>query len=79
MTLATGVTDEVRRLLSALGMSQTQLARAAQIPPSLIHRALKGDRELTLTELDRVARVLGVTPEHLVQIGRTRAAPHPPG
>lgn len=70
MSLAAAVAGEVARRLSARGMSQNQLARAIGIPPTLVHRVVKGSRQLTLNELDAVAAVLEVTPEDLVRFAR---------
>ena len=72
MSLADRVADEVHRRMTSRNMSQTALARAAGMPPTLLHRAVNRERHLTIDELDAVARVLGVTPEHLVRLARTR-------
>ena len=73
MSLATDVVDEVRRRMTAAGLSQNALAKAAGMAPSLLHRAMKGERPLSLDELDAVARVLRVKPEYLVRLARTRS------
>ena len=72
MTLAAAVVDEVRRRMIARGMSQRALAKAADMPPSLLHRAMAGERPLSIDELAAVAAVLGVTPEYLLRLARTR-------
>ena len=65
MSLADAVADEVRRRMAGAGLSQTRLAAAAGMPATLLHRAVKHERDLQLDELDRLCRVLGVKPEHL--------------
>jgi len=75
VTLADAVADEVRRRMSARGLSQNALARAAGMPPTLLHRAMNGDRQLTIDELDALARALEVTPEHLLRLARTTTPP----
>lgn len=72
MSLAVAVVDEVRRRMTARGMSQNALAKAAAMPPTLLHRAMSGERPLSIDELDAVAAVLEVTPEHLLRLARTR-------
>ena len=66
MSLADAVADEVHRRMTALGMSQNGLARAAGIAPTLVHRALKGERQLQLDELERIGPALGVAPVWLI-------------
>ena len=73
VSLADAVADEVRRRMSARGMSQNAAARAAGMPPTLLHRAMSGDRHLTIDELDGLAGALDVTPEYLLRLARTRA------
>jgi transcriptional regulator with XRE-family HTH domain len=73
VSLADAVADEVRRRMSARGLSQNALARAAGMPPTLLHRAMSGERALSIDELDALARALEVTPEHLLRLARTRA------
>jgi plasmid maintenance system antidote protein VapI len=77
VSLAAAVVDEVRRHLTAVGMSQSALARVAGIPPTLVHRTMRGDRGLTLDELEHIARALGTTPELIIALasGRRRAPP----
>jgi plasmid maintenance system antidote protein VapI len=70
VTLADEVADEVRTRAAARNLSQTALARAAGIPPTLLHRALKHERHLTIDELGAVASALDVTPEHLLRLAR---------
>lgn len=70
MTLADAVADEVRRRMTARGMSQNGLAKAAGMPPTLLHRAMLGERPLSIDELAAVAAVLDVKPEHLLRLAR---------
>lgn len=71
MTLADAVAAEVRRRMDARGMSQNALARAAGMPPTLLHRAMSGERDLTLDELDGIARALRRSPDRLIRDART--------
>ena len=61
MTLAAAVVDEVQRRMTARGLSQTALARAAGMPPTLLHRVINRERDLQLDEVERLAPALGVT------------------
>jgi transcriptional regulator with XRE-family HTH domain len=70
VTLAAAIAAEVARRLAARGMSQNQLARAIGIPPTLIHRVVKGTRQLTLNELEAAAAVLRVRPETIIRVAR---------
>jgi transcriptional regulator with XRE-family HTH domain len=67
MTLAAAVVDEVRRRLTARNMSQTGLARAAGIAPTLMHRTMNAERVFDLDELEAVAAALDVTPLYLLR------------
>jgi transcriptional regulator with XRE-family HTH domain len=60
VTLAAAVAGEVQRRMTARGLSQNALARAAGMPPTLLHRSLQGRRQLQLDELERLAPALGV-------------------
>lgn len=70
MTLAAAVVDEVRKRMLSRNLSQNRLARAAGMPPSLLHRAMNGERPLSIDELGAIATVLDVTPEHVVRVAR---------
>ena len=72
MTLAAAMRDEVQRRMTAHGMSQNALARAAGMPPTLLHRAMNGERALQLDELERIASALGVTPLWFLRSALTR-------
>ena len=77
MTLAAAIVDEVRRRLTARRMSQRELARAAGIPASLLHRTMSGERQLRVDELERIAAAFGVTAEYLVRLA-SRSTSLPP-
>lgn len=72
MTLADAVADEVRRRMARRGLSAREVARRAGMPATLLHRALAGTRPLQLDELEHVAEVLGVRPEHVVRVAAGR-------
>jgi DNA-binding Xre family transcriptional regulator len=78
VTLAAAIAAEISRRLAVRGMSQNQLGKAIGIPPTLVHRVVKGTRQLTLNELDAVAAVLEVTPEDLVRFARWYARTQTP-
>lgn len=59
-------------------LSQNALAKRAGMPPTLVHRAMNGERVLTIDELGAVSAVLGVKPEQLVRVARERIEAHPP-
>lgn len=75
MSLAVAVVDEVRRRMNAAGLSQNALAKAADMAPTLLHRAMNGERALSIDELAAVAAVLKVKPEYLLRQARTRTTP----
>jgi transcriptional regulator with XRE-family HTH domain len=60
VSLAAAAADEVHRRMTAAGMSQTELARAAGMPPTLLHRCVRGQRDLQLDEIEALAGALGV-------------------
>ena len=72
MSLAVAVVEQVRRRMIDRRLSAREVARRADIPATLLHRALAGERALSIDELSAVAGVLEVTPEHLVREARTR-------
>jgi transcriptional regulator with XRE-family HTH domain len=73
--LSTAVVDEVRRRLAERNMSQSALARAAGMPPTLVHRAMAGDRRLDLDEFGAIAGALRLTPEYLLRKAILNAPP----
>jgi transcriptional regulator with XRE-family HTH domain len=75
VSLAAAVVDEVRRRMTARGMSQTALARAAGMPPTLLHRVMAGERQLQLDEVEALADALGVRPHFLIRSASTHVPP----
>jgi transcriptional regulator with XRE-family HTH domain len=75
VTLAAAVADEVRRRMTARGLSQNGLSRAAGMPATLLHRAMSGERALQLDEVERLAAALGVGVSWLL---RSALKGHPP-
>jgi transcriptional regulator with XRE-family HTH domain len=67
VSLAAAVIDELRRRMTARGMSQNELARAAGMPPTLVHRVMARKRTLSLDELDALAAALGSSGRLLVR------------
>jgi transcriptional regulator with XRE-family HTH domain len=76
VSLAVAVVDEVRHRMTDRGLSARAIARAADLPPTSVHRALNGERVLSIDELDAVAAVLGVKPETLLRQARMRTPPN---
>jgi transcriptional regulator with XRE-family HTH domain len=75
VSLAAAAVDEVRRRMTDQRLSAREVARRAALPPTSVHRALNGERVLSIDELDAVASVLGVKPEYLLRQARTRIPP----
>jgi transcriptional regulator with XRE-family HTH domain len=71
VTLADAVADEVERRMLAHGLSQNALARAAGMPPTLLHRALNRERELRLHEIEWLADAFGIDVEWLLSAALT--------
>jgi transcriptional regulator with XRE-family HTH domain len=70
VSLAAAVADEVRKRMRRARLSQNALAKRAGIAPTLVHRAMSGERVLSIDELGAVAAALGVKPEQLVRVAR---------
>jgi transcriptional regulator with XRE-family HTH domain len=75
VTLAAAVADEVQRRARSRGLSQNALARAAGMPPTLLHRAMQGRRQLQLDELERLAPALGVSAVWLIRAAASTGTP----
>jgi HTH-type transcriptional regulator/antitoxin HipB len=48
------------------GWSQAELGRRAGVASSVISRAERGETDLTLSTLDKLAKALGVSPRSLI-------------
>ncbi len=48
------------------GWSQAELGRRAGVAASVISRAERGETDLTLSTLEKLARALGVSPRSLI-------------
>jgi transcriptional regulator with XRE-family HTH domain len=72
VSLAAAVVDEVRKRMTARRLSQNGLAKRAGMAPTLLHRAMNGERVLSIDELAAVCAVFGVKPEQLVRVARER-------
>jgi gp16 family phage-associated protein len=75
VTLAEAVIAEVRRRITARGISRNALARGAGMPATLVHRVINGERTLSLDEADKIAAALGISLEHLLRTARTASPP----
>ncbi len=59
----------VQRVRSGIA-SDAELARRAGLSPSALNKRLSGDLRLTLEEVDRLARVLGLDPFDLMRLAQ---------
>lgn len=64
----------LRRLLADHRMSGRGLARKAGIPHATLARVLRGERDLTVSELKQVAAVFAVDPADLIRDAAERAS-----
>jgi len=60
------ITSRIDAAREPLGLSITRLAQESRIPRSTLERRLAEPTDFTLGELERVATVLGTTPEALL-------------
>jgi transcriptional regulator with XRE-family HTH domain len=67
-TLSARVAEEVRALMGRRRMSGRALANAAGIPKSTANRWVSGDTAMSLDDVERVARALGVTVVELLPV-----------
>jgi len=65
---------KLRRLLADQQISGRELARRVDMAPATCSRVLRGDRDLTVTELAAVAAALGVTSADLLPDAEVSAA-----
>jgi transcriptional regulator with XRE-family HTH domain len=56
----------VRRLINAKGLSLREFARGYGFHMSLIARVVAGEANITILQLDKLARALNVRPEKLI-------------
>jgi transcriptional regulator with XRE-family HTH domain len=61
--------ERMQRLRLAKGLSQSQLARAAGVPPGTLRNWEQGRREPLLSAAARVAVALGISLDELAGIG----------
>ena len=62
MTIACpmSLSSELRDRLKATGLSANEIARRSKVPQPVISRFLRGERDLTLTTVERLAEFLGL-------------------
>jgi transcriptional regulator with XRE-family HTH domain len=61
----------VRRLRSELDMSQEKLAQKAKVSRNFVGSVERGESSISLDAADRLARVLGVSLDRLLEIVET--------
>lgn len=54
------LSDEIRQAISDSGMTQTELAKAADVAGSVLSRFTRGQQGITLETADRIVRALGL-------------------
>ncbi|HEX9487836.1 MAG TPA: helix-turn-helix transcriptional regulator [Gemmatimonadales bacterium] len=62
----TPITLRIAALRKRRGWSQAELGRRAGVASSVISRAERGETDLTLATLEKLARALGVRPRSLI-------------
>ena len=77
MQAAKALANGMKRLRRRLGMTQAQLAEAANLHTQYVSQVEREVRSPTMTTIDRVAEALGVTAAELFAIGEGRR-PSPP-
>lgn len=70
----TGETPRLRSLVADLGWSGRRLAAATGISTPTMARILRGDRDLTLTELQAIAAALNVPASDLLTVTQQGSA-----
>lgn len=66
------VMHQLARIRKAKKLTQTQLAEAVGCHQATISKLEKGDKNVTLDLIERIARVLGVEPWQLLGVGELR-------
>ena len=59
--------ENLRRLRKAKGLSQEELAFEAQLDRSFVGQVERGERNLSLLNILRLAQALGLPPEQLLR------------
>jgi plasmid maintenance system antidote protein VapI len=57
---ASAVSEQLRSIISARGLSPYSVSRLADVAPSVLTRFVNGERGLTLDTFDRIALALGL-------------------
>ncbi|WP_043993636.1 helix-turn-helix domain-containing protein [Leifsonia xyli] len=72
------ITEEVAYRVAAMitrqGMKKNYIAKAVGIPPTTFKRKIDGFTDFTVSEIDRIARVLGIAPAELLPQSMRTAA-----
>lgn len=58
----------VRRVRQTLGMTQEKLAEAAELHPNYISSVERGERNISIRNIERIAHALGVSMASLVTL-----------
>ncbi|TAM01104.1 MAG: XRE family transcriptional regulator [Paraburkholderia sp.] len=61
--------SNVRRIRHAKGLTQEKLAEAADLHPNYISSVERGERNISIGNIERIAKALGVTMAELVAEG----------
>lgn len=64
------VAKRIRELRAEAGLSQEQLAGECEVHRTYIGSVERGERNITLLTLERIAKALGVDPLQLLEEGR---------
>jgi transcriptional regulator with XRE-family HTH domain len=57
----------IRELRTRKGWSQAELARRAGVNSSVVNRAERGETDVTMSTLEKLAKALGVSPRNLIK------------
>lgn len=72
-TLSDRAAEEIRALMGRKRISGAELARRLDVSPMWVSYRLAGKQEIGLTDLERIASALGVTPVDLLPVAVRRA------
>lgn len=70
--LTRAVAEEMRSLLGALNMNQTDLSRATGIPKATVSSILNGKAAIDIEQVEAIADALEVDPSELMRSARVR-------